>query len=144
MSIIILKKSLFLDTAGGICQTYQKYNEGQQGTAYRSLNTGIVTLINYGNRVPLRVSQLTLAHEIGHNFGSPHDSTPECQPGLPDGNFIMFASATSGDKVNNPKFSLCSVASISQVLYKVLQQPPMVNTFTEKRNCLQGFFFFFD
>lgn len=76
-------------TAGGICQIYQKYNEGQQGTAYRSLNTGIITLVNYGNRVPLRVSQLTMAHEIGHNFGSPHDQTAECQPGLPDGNFIM-------------------------------------------------------
>ncbi|VDK59502.1 unnamed protein product [Cylicostephanus goldi] len=61
------------NTAGGICQVYQRYNEGSRGWVFRSLNTGIVTLVNYGNRVPTRVSQLTLAHEIGHNFGSPHD-----------------------------------------------------------------------
>uniref|UniRef100_A0A914QXC9 Uncharacterized protein n=1 Tax=Panagrolaimus davidi TaxID=227884 RepID=A0A914QXC9_9BILA len=56
------------NTAGGICQVYQKYNEGSRGMVYRSLNTGIVTLVNYGNRVPARVSQLTLAHEIVSSF----------------------------------------------------------------------------
>lgn len=102
-----------------------------------------MTLVNYNNRVPSRVSQLTMAHEIGHNFGSPHDSTPECQPGLPDGNFIMFASATSGDKVNNAKFSHCSIASISQVLYEVLQQTPTsgaIPMFGRKRNCFKSLY----
>jgi disintegrin and metalloproteinase domain-containing protein 10 len=131
------------NTAGGICQVYQKYNEGSRGMVYRSLNTGIVTLVNYGNRVPARVSQLTLAHEIGHNFGSPHDYPAECQPGLPDGNFIMFASATSGDKINNARFSSCSITNISSVLFEVLSQPPVnpltsaLGAYGRKRNCFQ-------
>lgn len=37
------------------------------------------------------------------------------------GNFIMFASATSGDKPNNAKFSRCSVGNISAVLEVLLR-----------------------
>jgi len=49
-----------------------------------------------------------------------HDSGPECvptivNPNFPDGNFIMFASATSGDRPNNHNFSTCSIGNMTLV-----------------------------
>lgn len=40
----------------------------------------------------------------------------QCTPGGEDGNYIMFARATSGDKRNNNKFSPCSLKAIEPVL----------------------------
>ncbi|XP_066581477.1 disintegrin and metalloproteinase domain-containing protein 10 isoform X1 [Prorops nasuta] len=116
--------------SGGICEKYKTYTEtvgGMYQSTKRSLNTGIITFVNYNSRVPPKVSQLTLAHEIGHNFGSPHDFPPECRPGGLHGNYIMFASATSGDRPNNSKFSKCSVGNISNVLDAIEDN--------KKRNC---------
>ncbi|KAK1136674.1 hypothetical protein K0M31_001216 [Melipona bicolor] len=116
--------------SGGICERYKTYTEtvgGMYQSTKRSLNTGIITFVNYNSRVPPKVSQLTLAHEIGHNFGSPHDFPPECRPGGLHGNYIMFASATSGDRPNNSKFSKCSIGNISNVLDAIEDN--------KKRNC---------
>jgi len=49
-----------------------------------------------------------------------HDSGPECvptivNPNFPGGNYIMFASATSGDRPNNHNFSLCSIGNMTLV-----------------------------
>lgn len=55
-----------LKNAGGVCE-----KNGHYRGSLKSLNTGIVTLLNYGKHVPPAVSHVTLAHEIGHNFGSP-------------------------------------------------------------------------
>jgi len=104
---------------GGICERHRSI----PGSGRKSMNTGIITIENYGNSVPSRVSHLTFAHEVGHNFGSPHDSGKECTPGegnkfslRSDGNYIMFSRATSGLNHNNKLFSPCSIRNISAVL----------------------------
>lgn len=98
-------------TTGGICDKYFDYGGGKK----RSFNTGIVTLKLYGRFTPPRISEITFVHELGHGFGSKHDpNTPECAPGDPDGNYIMFDKATSGMKANNDRFSKCSKDSIKQ------------------------------
>ncbi|KAF5907591.1 disintegrin and metalloproteinase domain-containing protein 10-like, partial [Clarias magur] len=108
-------------SSGGICEKSKLYSDGKR----KSLNTGIITVQNYASHVPPKVSHITFAHEVGHNFGSPHDSGSECTPGesksqdkKEKGNYIMYARATSGDKLNNNKFSVCSIRNISQVLEK--------------------------
>lgn len=119
--------------SGGICEKYKSYTEnvnGRQVQTKRSLNTGIITFVNYNSRVPPKVSELTLAHEIGHNFGSPHDFPTDCRPGGPSGNYIMYSSATSGERSNNNKFSLCSIRNISSVLHAMAAAD-------SKDNCLE-------
>ncbi|KAL4216377.1 Disintegrin and metalloproteinase domain-containing protein 10 [Mactra antiquata] len=99
--------------AGGVCETHKTFNgEG------KSLNSGVVTFLNYGSDVPSSVSHSTFAHEIGHNFGSDHDPTGniDCTPGDPTGNYIMYPLSTSGHKENNFKLSNCSTNQIQPVI----------------------------
>ncbi|XP_022312619.1 disintegrin and metalloproteinase domain-containing protein 10-like isoform X3 [Crassostrea virginica] len=120
-------------SAGGICEKFKSYTEGNQ-QIQKSLNTGIVTIINYNKRVVPLVSQLTFAHEVGHNFGSPHDQGTYCTPyesGGNEGNYIMFASATQGNLPNNAKFSPCSLDNITYVIQAVKDgRNGKVNCFT--------------
>ncbi|CAL1539676.1 unnamed protein product, partial [Lymnaea stagnalis] len=122
--------------SGGICERHKSYMERDE-TVPKSLNTGIVTTVNYGKAVPSRVSQLTFTHEVGHNFGSPHDQGDECapfgtnQPLAEDGNYIMFASATMGDRPNNDHFSICSKDNITRLLHVIF------NELSGKRNCFK-------
>lgn len=99
---------------GGICEERVNLPSG-----VRSLNTAITSLLNFGVRQPRPVTIITVAHEFGHNFGSPHDSTsmPQCTPGAgAGGNYIMFSQATDGSQSNNNDFSPCSRQSINSVL----------------------------
>ena len=51
---------------GGICEERVNLPSG-----VRSLNTAITSLLNFGVRQPRPVTIITVAHEFGHNFGSP-------------------------------------------------------------------------
>ena len=58
---------LHIGSGGGICELHRTYvqNEGKQ-----SLNTGLITFVNYGSSVPSFVTHLTFSHELGHSMGA--------------------------------------------------------------------------
>lgn len=114
-------------SVGGVCERRQTL----QGIA-KSLNSGIVTVVNYKSRVPEAVSQITFAHEVGHNFGSEHDpDDSKCSPGMNNGgNYIMYRRATTGTDRNNRNFSECSTAQMGPIIHSLVQNP---NKFCFKR-----------
>ncbi|KAH8023573.1 hypothetical protein HPB51_014822 [Rhipicephalus microplus] len=122
------KVSVRADKLGGACEKFRSVNT-REGIRRMALNTGVITLYLHGGPVALAVSEVTVAHEIGHSFGALHDETPECAPGGANGNYIMFARATTGRQPFNRKFSPCSIRGISAVLSAIL------NGLYDKENC---------
>ncbi|XP_044854969.1 disintegrin and metalloproteinase domain-containing protein 10-like [Mauremys mutica] len=99
---------------GGICSKHRKFRDKEV-----SLNTGLITLQKYGQYLPPRILHLTLAHELGHSVGAPHDESEECTRFSFDtahGNYLMFSYATDGWQHNNDKFSPCSTEYIGNIL----------------------------
>ena len=74
---------------------------------------------------------------VQHDSG--HDCTPFSTTGDPDGNYIMYASATSGDRPNNSKFSPCSKWNITRVLDAVFNKKySKANCFVEREAAFCG------
>lgn len=89
---------------GGIC-------DNMQGD--KTLNTGVVTMVNYNQRISNAAATLTFAHETGHNFGSEHDMGA-CNPS--DNPYIMTAYANDGTRSNNDNFSPCSIDAMDTII----------------------------
>ncbi|XP_065302009.1 disintegrin and metalloproteinase domain-containing protein 10-like isoform X3 [Dermacentor albipictus] len=122
----------------GVCDKNRLLSEDptrpQLGLSHLSLNTGMISFVNYNAYVPQAVSEITFCHEIGHNFGSPHDEpdNSECVPGKKrGGNYIMYSQASSGMDPNNRLFSDCSRGNISEVI------KPMVDGTSPRENCFE-------
>ncbi|XP_050418155.1 ADAM 17-like protease [Patella vulgata] len=100
---------------GGICSPSQT-----SGGIVRSYNTGWTTTKNTGGDTVLtQQADLVTAHEIGHNWGSEHDSdTGNCAPSsiFGDGKYLMYPFSVTGYDSNNFKFSDCSKVSVQKVL----------------------------
>ncbi|KAK8785123.1 hypothetical protein V5799_008510, partial [Amblyomma americanum] len=122
------------DGSGGLCERYRASVEKDPASdsykqAKLSLNTGVTTVFNYNQYVGMHVAALTFAHEIGHSFGSPHDSGATCDPYGPEGKYLMYESATVGTAPNNDRFSPCSIRNISSILV------PFLAGKTDRENC---------
>ena len=58
-----------LDSRGGICERPAKdIYEGQR--VIKTLNTGMITVINHNTRTSALMTELTFAHEVGHSLGA--------------------------------------------------------------------------
>ncbi|XP_002159249.1 disintegrin and metalloproteinase domain-containing protein 17 [Hydra vulgaris] len=96
---------------GGICS-----NNYTDATGLRHLNCALSSSFNWGRKLLTVEADLVTAHELGHNFGSNHDVSPPCVSSTSRGNYIMYATAVSGEHDNNKRFSPCSIDAISKVL----------------------------
>ena len=53
--------------AGGICSPRVILESSSEEASF---NTAVVSLLNYGAKVPRKMASLTVLHEFGHSFGA--------------------------------------------------------------------------
>jgi disintegrin and metalloproteinase domain-containing protein 10 len=119
--------------SGGYCETRQ-YSPTFGKTM--SFNSAIVTVVSFGDRVIDPVSQITLAHEIGHGFGAMHDTTSACAPGKSNGgNFVMYYSAVTSAEPNNRNFSQCSRDLMGPLMFLLVGSAKFCFVATNASSC---------
>ncbi|KAF8368230.1 hypothetical protein PRIPAC_86059, partial [Pristionchus pacificus] len=125
------------DSPGGLCsELLHVYYEGRW--AHFAPNTGAITLRHpNGRRFPIRESQLTLAHELGHSLGAVHDDETEDWKD----DHLMTATQNIYETKNRSTFSRQSIDQISAVLDALESYEPYdpsgKTVHRIKKNCLQ-------
>ncbi|KAJ8985940.1 hypothetical protein NQ317_010697, partial [Molorchus minor] len=98
-------KTYFKYSIGGICDRPFKHQKGM------NLNTlAIAPVLENGNIVPQHIFDLSLAHELGHSFGSDHDVTEPCI------GYLMSSHTPSDSQRKRFIFSSCSKRSIMKTI----------------------------
>jgi len=101
--------------------THRDFPSGVQGLAWRNtvcesrFNTGFITFLNHQQEANEKDMVMTLAHEIGHNFGAQHDEDTQCAP---QGNNFIMAESGSNDK--DLQFSPCSLHDMNTRMEEVI------------------------
>ena len=98
---------------GGMCQI-RKYVDKK----LVSLNVLFVSALDSTGPLRLKNIALTLTHELGHAFGSPHDKETKCMPGGIYGMYLMHPTNMETDKDHSDKFSKCSLLKMGPVVHK--------------------------
>ena len=81
-----------------------------RGLHFNALALSVIS--EAGHRIPTAVVVLSLAHELGHSFGSPHDD----QKSAHCGGYLMMDTSVDGTRRSQYMFSPCSKKKIAQVI----------------------------
>ncbi|XP_070393272.1 disintegrin and metalloproteinase domain-containing protein 10-like isoform X4 [Dermacentor albipictus] len=114
----------------GVCDKNRLLSEDptrpQLGLSHLSLNTGMISFVNYNAYVPQAVSEITFCHEIGHNFGSPRRASQSAATALSRAmkNVTVATrkpnasnhAATRATTLSRPRDALSSPASYAALL----------------------------
>lgn len=101
--------------------THRDFPQGTQGLAWRNTvcdgryNTAFITFLNHRVEASKADSIMTLAHEIGHNFGAYHDEDTRCS------NMQHMIMGMSGSSLEHPEFSPCSLQDMQARMETILR-----------------------